>query len=517
MTGEHETVEHEMGDHEWAARLPAPRGDEPASLREDILDELADHLECAQRRERLSGGDCSESAVWNRVRERFGDPAAVALTLWRDALWRRIMMQRFLIGMCLFLALACVGAMTLSWIMMSRQHLLMLDLQGKNQRDIETQRRMIALLESRGQLREQVWKEELAESRRIEADARAQAERARDAEQRARQQAEQQPVSDWNPVEFLFVADTKEGPPLAGVKVRFTIKAQETGIPTLRGESGADGIVRFPRVRYGIYTLTVTAPSQETRVDSISVQPGEGLKQTVVCPTVPLENTAVKIRVAWPEELPVNRLACLIDASECRHIVDTQIWSARSNGRDPGRDARGGNFSGGFGAAPELLVSSDESENVWMRATGAGSMTGNSSRNPQADATVRANFHRTFPTRLMMHTQQEVQERLGTFVWPGTGFEFASIVVIAPFPEELAADPRYQTRPGQPELRSEIARWNPDQVRYRLQPAEGDTKTATLWIEPQPEAIEAVRTALAKYDEMAAELAPAPAVQPEQN
>ena len=37
-----------------AADLPAPRDDEPPSLRQDILDELADHLDFAIRRERLT-------------------------------------------------------------------------------------------------------------------------------------------------------------------------------------------------------------------------------------------------------------------------------------------------------------------------------------------------------------------------------------------------------------------------------------------------------------------------------
>ena len=37
--------------------LPPPRDDEPASLRQDIIDELADHLACAYNRELLRGAD----------------------------------------------------------------------------------------------------------------------------------------------------------------------------------------------------------------------------------------------------------------------------------------------------------------------------------------------------------------------------------------------------------------------------------------------------------------------------
>ncbi len=37
--------------------LPPPADDEPASLRQDILDELGDHLACAYNRELLRGAN----------------------------------------------------------------------------------------------------------------------------------------------------------------------------------------------------------------------------------------------------------------------------------------------------------------------------------------------------------------------------------------------------------------------------------------------------------------------------
>ena len=51
-----------------SADLPSPRDDEPASLRDDIVDELADHLACSYRRELLRGADASVGAgsvFWN--------------------------------------------------------------------------------------------------------------------------------------------------------------------------------------------------------------------------------------------------------------------------------------------------------------------------------------------------------------------------------------------------------------------------------------------------------------------
>jgi hypothetical protein len=42
---------------ELIASFPPPPTDEPAGLRGDIVDELADHLACAHRRELLRGVD----------------------------------------------------------------------------------------------------------------------------------------------------------------------------------------------------------------------------------------------------------------------------------------------------------------------------------------------------------------------------------------------------------------------------------------------------------------------------
>jgi hypothetical protein len=55
-----------------SAELPSRRQDEPESLRQDILDELNDHLACSYRKELLEGAD-RESAL-RRAIERFGSP-----------------------------------------------------------------------------------------------------------------------------------------------------------------------------------------------------------------------------------------------------------------------------------------------------------------------------------------------------------------------------------------------------------------------------------------------------------
>ncbi len=75
------------------ADLPAPLDDEPPSVRQDIADELADHLACAYRRELLKTAD--DRTAQQRVLDRFGNPQRIAYQLWFQALWGRIMLSRF--------------------------------------------------------------------------------------------------------------------------------------------------------------------------------------------------------------------------------------------------------------------------------------------------------------------------------------------------------------------------------------------------------------------------------------
>ena len=91
---------------ELAAHLPPPVDEEPPALGRDILDELADHLACAERRERRRGGD--DADVRRRVLQRFGDPSRIARRLWLDAMKERLMQQRIMLATNVLLALTCI-------------------------------------------------------------------------------------------------------------------------------------------------------------------------------------------------------------------------------------------------------------------------------------------------------------------------------------------------------------------------------------------------------------------------
>ncbi len=78
-----------------AANWPAPQPDEPESLRQDILDELNDHLQSAYDHELIKTGDNQTAAA--RVLDRFGDPAEIARQLWWDAMKGPAMRQMLLV------------------------------------------------------------------------------------------------------------------------------------------------------------------------------------------------------------------------------------------------------------------------------------------------------------------------------------------------------------------------------------------------------------------------------------
>jgi len=107
--------------HELASGFPAPQENEPVSLRQDILDELADHLACASLREQHLQSDTSQ--VQQAVLDRFGHPGKIARQLWQDAMWEKIMSQRVLIATCGLAILLSFGMAAIVWQMAQQSQL----------------------------------------------------------------------------------------------------------------------------------------------------------------------------------------------------------------------------------------------------------------------------------------------------------------------------------------------------------------------------------------------------------
>jgi hypothetical protein len=128
-----------------AAALPEPTPEDPASLRDDIVDELADHLRLSLDRELVNTGD--EASAHRRVLDRFGDPRALARKLWWDALKGRIMRNRLWnIGLALLL-LATIGSVLLMANLIRSMQAAQAELMDANRAAQEALVRQLAALE----------------------------------------------------------------------------------------------------------------------------------------------------------------------------------------------------------------------------------------------------------------------------------------------------------------------------------------------------------------------------------
>ncbi len=171
------------------AQLPPPRDDEPANLRHDILDELADHLACAYNRELLRGANPDEAR--QRVLNTFGDPAAVARRLWFDAMKGRIMAQRILIATCLVVTLASLSVAGIIYRQSTR-------IQGDSARAAAEAIRAMTVQNEQAQIGQQEMLKQLREMSEVVRSTRS---------------------LDWNPVKFHLTEETPEGPPAVGFSI----------------------------------------------------------------------------------------------------------------------------------------------------------------------------------------------------------------------------------------------------------------------------------------------------------
>jgi hypothetical protein len=261
-----------------SALLPAPRDDEPASLRHDIIDELADHLTCAYHRELLRGTD--PAAAKARTLQRFGDPAAVARRLWLDAMKGKIMAQRILIATCVIVMLVCLQVVNL---ISQRSSQSAAELTLANRRIIEylsqsqaTNQEMMRHLQSM--------------------DNAAQARQA---------------MESCN-VAFRLTLEMPDGPPATGFDVRFGRGYGDSYRPDDQsGTSDERGSVDFQVDLPGDWKFTISRTIGEatwkTQGTVKFVAGGSALK-FIVCPKVPPETSPVKIRVDWPADLAEKNL-----------------------------------------------------------------------------------------------------------------------------------------------------------------------------------------------------------------
>ncbi len=234
-----------MWPNSLSSNLPPFRTEEPTNLRQDITDELADHLATAIENERQSGAD--ETLSWLAALERFGDPAEVARQLWFDAMKETIMRQRALLVLAALLVIAVFAANGIAWMAFQR-------LRDSN---AELVARLNAL-------------------------------------------SAQRSPSESAALLFELV---KEGTDAAavGYTVELLGDAVDADSPlTLHKTSDANGQTQFAPIRPGSYNYWISTPWKwrTDRLD-LALLAGPALRR-IECPATPPLKTNARINVVWP-------------------------------------------------------------------------------------------------------------------------------------------------------------------------------------------------------------------------
>ncbi|MBL7648384.1 MAG: hypothetical protein JNK74_19570 [Candidatus Hydrogenedentes bacterium] len=237
--------------------FPARHPREPDGLRQDILDEIADHLACAAEREAERQEEENEGAVWDRVLDRFGDPDAIARKLWWDQMWEAVMREWIQTGVMVVVTIAVLAGLA----MMTR---LVAGVGTAND----------AMREAMKQVA--VSNENLAKAM---------------AEQRAGNEAmlkalsgiqggggEKPDALELSNIEIVVRRGTPEGPPAPEVKVQ--LDGQELSV---KGEFDKSGRAAFGPLIQGIYNFTFEDPrSQMSSSKAVTLFAGKGAGEYVI-------------------------------------------------------------------------------------------------------------------------------------------------------------------------------------------------------------------------------------------
>jgi hypothetical protein len=324
-----------------SAELPPARDDEPDSLRQDIADELGDHLLCAYKRELLRGAE--PGAARASVLSKFGDPAVLGRRLWIDAMRGKIMVQRILIATCLVVALSSIAFVGIAWSRMSREEHLR---SRATLEALEAARRVSqALAESQATNQEML--------KRLEAMSKA-------------VQSPQTP--DWIPVTFKLTRGCLDGPPAVGCQAHLGRATGSRFMGAMGGGGGGglggmgmglggggaagavqwtdaihrlgdeNGLVDFGVVQPGDWEFSITSGNEGSSrrwlvTGSLNVLPGTKVQKPIICPSEDPERAQVRIRVAWPDDLAP--LGCMIETRLTYEGVTFQPqlkWFTNANG-----------------------------------------------------------------------------------------------------------------------------------------------------------------------------------------
>ena len=295
-----------------ADEMPAPRDDEPSSLRQDIADELADHLHSSFVRELHRTPE--ETSAKQHVLDRFGDPRRVARQLWFDAMKEKIMSQRVLIAALVVMALACVGSTGLTWMLVEQSR--------------QASQALVDQLEQSRKANQEFLKESRAADAAVIEKLIALATPAGGRESASANSME------WNPVKIRLVKDEAGGPPAVGYEVSLSGNLLDAAKQnSITRKTDADGVADLGVVRPGQHSLIIGTPWHEHRQSGVTVLPGQSLTEDVVCPGADRAEVPVSFAIEWPEGLRDRGLCAVFLAVQSNRQIDGQTWSPASGAR----------------------------------------------------------------------------------------------------------------------------------------------------------------------------------------
>jgi hypothetical protein len=232
--------------------FPAPHRREPANLRRDIVDELADHLALAAEEEIEKRGRAEDEA-WAVARTRFGNPDAVARRLWWDAMKEGIMREWIQTGIAAVSALVVVLA-SVFLIQNIRQ---MQTMQA-------TQAELLKAVQGLGA-------------------------------------AGQPKEPDGLPLEIEVRRGTPEGPSAEGLRVELSGKINGESQARASLDTDAKGCVRFFPVPQGVYGIKIQDPRSTMELSlTHSLFAGVGSTKLILAP----DYEAVETRFVVKPDLP---------------------------------------------------------------------------------------------------------------------------------------------------------------------------------------------------------------------
>jgi len=275
--------------------LPAPRIDEPASLRQDILDELADHLDCALKRE-LTKNITPDEAVEN-VKRRFGNPRDLARRLWLDAMKDTIMSKRLTLAAMGLMTVTCLLLVLFAW------RALVATQQAALHAQAASERLMVAL-----------------------------AARPAPAGNAAIERAE---------VRFHLVCDDAQKSPAKGYEGTLTVAKSRSLVNALRRVSDANGELDFGMLPLGSYSIGLTTPWHETARFEFDASPGFPISSAVVCPARDWLPADVSFKLIGLPSLKDRDalIVCTLTSEIGRQVGGPLVWT-RAAGKSPGQNQK---------------------------------------------------------------------------------------------------------------------------------------------------------------------------------